>query len=425
MSIFLIKLSTCPGIERGACRGISSLKMRYTRPKENSKVFEFLNLKNISIALFVSMISGFIFIQSSWVRRSKLKDFHPNLPITTTDSISSFDATYDEKFRRQPANPTIFNNFDSKDLEFLIYESRYPNDRKKNIPFSILQLKQTPYIESISESLKDNEIDSADRLDFIEYDESPKFTADGENIVFCRRYSYAARSALFIMSIDCNGKTKLLKRITSVSNCSYSFTPDGKSLVYTNYIPGSDYFKAVYKIDLDGKNETSLFPCKSGSNYSSPIFVRLGGKERVYFIDKNSVYYKDLDAACASSLNIVNAKTISPPAFGAASLTFLISTYEGHIMVCNPSKPITNCCYDFNSLIPGGIDVNNGLNYPKGSIQEAILTKDGQIIYYIDRSRNNARKVLMKANIDGKNVVELKTNFMATSISLRPKLGKN
>ena len=105
------------------------------------------------------------------------------------------------------------------------------------------------------------------------------------------------------MNLDESGKGTIVKRITTVKDCSFSLTSDGNHIVYSKPHLSRGDTAGIYKIDLDGKNDIELVPPTEGAVYLNPIFYHLkpyGLAEtlnRVVFNHNSLVKYYDIEDA--------------------------------------------------------------------------------------------------------------------------------
>lgn len=402
--------------------------MLYKRRKENGKKFEALTLKNISIGLAVSIVGGFIFVYCSKLLVNPAGGGEVAVNPASPDNINAFDDSLNDAIRKPAIEASIASDFDNNDYEFFIYEKeKRINFNQENYnpdAFWLSQVKLGPPLEFKSEELKNNRHDQINRdQKMIEYDRAPKFTADGKNVVYCRKYRASASPSLYLMKIDATGKANPLKRITVVSNCSYSLTPDGKGIVYTRRPDGAAATRtAIYRMDLDSGKEDCLV--ETGSReYTNPIIVIIKNiadpsrspEQRVYFtfVSGVGITYRVLnDTLTPSPLrDIISFNTrvvkLFPQPFdsleGGGKFLVKISAL---LVLFDPTLQ------SYRELV--------NTNYV-GTIYDAILDKDGTTIYYIYKGGyDSPRRRLIKNNIDATDPQEL-LDFPAESFSMRPK----
>lgn len=390
-----------------------SKKMLYTRKKENSKFFEALTLKNISIGLFVSVLGGFILAHGFKFWKSSATKA---VEVRVDDSARVFDDSENDAILRKPAiRNSIVSNFENKDYKFFLYDKQ---------PFCALsQVKLAPTLEVKTEELKRTRMDLVDQ-NIIEINRSPQFTADGNSFVYCRKYRNSIFYGLFLMKINESGTAKPYKRITTVWDCSYSLTPDGNGIVYTKMASGA-LNNAIYRINLDGTNETLLVNSTTGIAYSNPIILNFKNAngvvvERLYF-KAGSVKYLDLNAESPRQENFPNDIPfqdqyfwkLCPQAIGSNDDDgrFLVTKNERMMFVCSS---VGMNCVPMNSNLPN--------SFGSGNIHHAILDKDGTTVYYLQTKAVGSALTIVKNNIQGNAPQDLVTvpHLINHSFSMRP-----
>ena len=410
--------------------------MLYKRPQESGKFFEFLNLKRILIGVVVSVVGGFIIIKSYkyWPAFSFSYSYTPpkdllfpsGRPLVTSNNLQilDFDGNFDDGFRKAPSEASIFNDLNDSDSDFFIFERSSIENRD---PFWLLQFKNS---SAKYEQLKDNFNDKIDRDDLsIEYDKSPKFTADGKSVVFCRKYVGSFTISLFLMNLDESGKGNVVKRITSVRNCFYSLTPDQKGVVYSKADAGIANQANIYRIDLDGTNETLLARPSQGASYSNPVlftFLNQDGDDfeivnRLFFNNSNNnvCHYLDIGTSERSEVQIFNVDE-----------RFLSNSFKLWPPLSDVSEPVflatntdSSAAYICNAQLLSCQGIGIGNNY-YNNIKEIVLCKDEVIYYLMDRGYLDG-KVLIKNNTQNNNSQDLVENFIGSSFSVRPKPATN
>jgi Tol biopolymer transport system component len=96
-------------------------------------------------------------------------------------------------------------------------------------------------------------------------DTAPRFSPDGNQLVFTRYSKEPGRTALFTVGVDGSG----LKQLTPYSNGAgdADYSPDGKKLVFEAY-PNKNCYGEIYTVDSDGQNLTNITDngCKAASH---------------------------------------------------------------------------------------------------------------------------------------------------------------
>ena len=365
--------------------------MLYKRQKEPSKFIEFFSLKNIFIGLVIAVIGGYISLRAPnfselhfWttfidVPGSIIPDSDPLGNAGNLQTISIDEIDYSAFLRvLVPEEPSIVKDFDDAGSDFIIYTKKSALNIGRPEPF-ILYKAAAAGDQNVVEQLKEDNNTKLDReANIITNEKFPQFTADGKSVVFCRRYAESNIDALYLMNLDESGKGTIVKRITTVKDCSFSLTSDGNHIVYSKpYLSRGDT-AGIYKIDLDGKNDIELVPPTEGAVYLNPIllsFTPENGNEilhRVVFNLDTFVKYYDIEDNQQNGIqdfevDTGNSFTVWPLTVGVSEPKFMV-TRRNQLLVCYAEYL---CCI-------------NVFPHPDGAnISSVALCKD-DVIYYTE-----------------------------------------
>lgn len=401
--------------------------MLYKRQKEPSKFIEFFNLKNIFIGLVIAVIGGYISLRAPNFSElhfltadidapdSIFPDSDP-LGNAGNDQTFSIDEIDYSAFLRAPVPeaPSIVKDFDDVGSDFIIYMKKSALNSGRPEPFILYKVAAAGG-QNVIEQLKEDNNSTLDReANIITNEKLPQFAADGKSVVFCRRYAESNIYALYLMNLDESGKGTIVKRITTVKDCSFSLTSDGNHIVYSKpYLSRGDT-AGIYKIDLDGKNDIELVPPTEGAVYLNPIllsFIPDGGDEtlnRVVFNHNTLVKYYDIGVGVVQQNGIQdfevdtgNSFTVWPSTIGVSEPKFMV-TRRNQLYVCLAELLY---CYEVFSNA-------NGIN-----INGVALCKD-DVVYYTEPVYPNFK--LIRINL-GNTAPEEIGLISGDLISVKPK----